>query len=126
MRLQKVLNGACQFFMLNSNSQEVVVKTFHKEPLNSNFLLVWELCLDEEMVPIWGQPVLHAGALLGNSPLAGEAGWTQLKGRHSRWRRSVLKQTQMHEQTERIRNSRERMKIERGKSQNQNHAWSMH
>lgn len=26
------------------------------------------------MVPVWGQPVLQAGALLGNSPLA-EEGW---------------------------------------------------
>jgi len=40
---------------------------------------MWELCLDREVVPIWGQPVLQAGALLGNSPLAGEAAWTQLK-----------------------------------------------
>lgn len=64
----------CLFSMLNGNSQEVVVGALCKKALNSNFLLMWELCLDEEMVPVWGQPVLQDDALLGNSPLAGEAG----------------------------------------------------
>lgn len=58
---------------------------------------MWELCLDKEMVPIWGQPVLQVGAPLGNSPLAGEAGWIKLGGSHSRWRQAILKQTQADE-----------------------------
>lgn len=66
-------------FKLNRNSRkEVVVRTLHKEALNSNFPLMWEQCLDKEMVPMWDQLVLQAGALQGNSHLAGEAGWTQL------------------------------------------------
>lgn len=52
---------------------------------------MWELCLDKEMVHIWGQPVLQVGAPLGNSPLAEELGWMKLGGRLSRWRRSILK-----------------------------------
>lgn len=44
-------------FMLNGNSQEVVVRTLPKEALTADFLLMWELCLDKEMVPVWGQPV---------------------------------------------------------------------
>lgn len=44
---------------------------------HSIFLFMWELCLDKEMVHIWGQPVLRVGAPLGNSPLAEEAGWTK-------------------------------------------------
>lgn len=66
-------------FMLTRNSQkEVVVRTLLNEALNSNFLLMWEQCLDKGMVPVWDQLVLQAGALQGNSHLAGEAGWTQL------------------------------------------------
>lgn len=58
---------------------------------HSIFLFMWELCLDKEMVHIWGQPVLRVGAPLGNSPLAEEAGWMKRGGRLSRWRRSILK-----------------------------------
>lgn len=66
-------------FMLTRNSQKVaVVRTLLKEALNSNFLLMWEQCLDKGMVPVWDQLVLQACALQGNSHMAGEAGWTQL------------------------------------------------
>lgn len=79
MRLQSEMELVSLHFMLNRNSQKiVVVRTLHKETLNSSFLLMWGQCLDKEMVPMCDQLVLQAGALQGNSHLAGEAGWTQL------------------------------------------------
>lgn len=103
-------------FMLTRNSQkEVVVRTLLKEALNSNFWLMWEQCLDKGMVPVWDQLVLQAGALQGNSHLAGEACWTQLN-RFSR----------MHKKPKRNTNSRERIKVGRGNLQNQYHAFWTH
>lgn len=65
-------------FMFNRNSQKVVVRTLHEKALNSSFLFMWEQCLDKEIAPMCDQLALQAGALQGNSHLAGEASWTQL------------------------------------------------
>lgn len=67
------------------------------------------------MVPMCDQLVLQAGALQGNSHLAGEAGWTQLN-----------KLSRMHLRPERNRNSRERIMVRRRNLQNQYHAFCIH